>query len=144
MATILTTPTGEAHCPPPTPSPPNHHINMCHSTFQLTLSFVVLGSVFGAGLAPGYGAPKHEYPQHNCSVAQVTEDAETCAPTFATVYEVVIVTVCDPGYQQYGYGHEIHCRDGAQGTCHNAPGLSDSLFPPFIPQQQSFQTKPSS
>ena len=48
---------------------------------------------FGAGLAPGYGAPKHEYPQHNCSVAQVTEDAETCTPTFTTMYEDVTVAV---------------------------------------------------
>jgi hypothetical protein len=49
--------------------------------------------VFGAGLAPGYGAPKHEYPKHNCTVAQVKEDAETCTPTFTTVCKDVTVAV---------------------------------------------------
>ena len=157
--------------------------------FQLTLSFVLLGSVFGAGLAPGYGAPKHEYPKHNCTVAQVKEDAETCTPTFTTVCEDVtvavkrivdkeqcypvtrtvcsesietipneicvytyrpkdieteaktvsvvyttpcvtqMVTVCDPGYQQYGYGHEVHCKEVAQETCYNAPELKDDIQP---------------
>ena len=106
---------------------------MCHSTFQLTLSFVVLGSVFGAGLAPGYGAPKHEYPQHNCSVARVTEDAETCAPTFATVYEVAIVTVCDPGYQQYGYGMRF--------TAGMAPRVLATLLPFFQAEHRSKNNK---
>jgi hypothetical protein len=145
---------------------------------------VLLGSVFGAGLAPGYGAPKHEYPKHNCTVAQVKEDAETCTPTFTTVCEDVtvavkrivdkeqcypvtrtvcsesietipneicvytyvpkdieteaktvsvvyttfcvtqMVTVCDPGYQQYGYGHKVHCKEVAQETCYNAPSAT--------------------
>merc|ERR1712106_1215625 len=33
------------------------NINMCHSALQLTLSFVLLGSVFGAGLAPAMEPP---------------------------------------------------------------------------------------
>ena len=37
----------------------------------------------------GYGAP--EYPELNCTVATVTETAETCVPTFT---RVSIVQMC--------------------------------------------------
>ena len=54
---------------------------------------VVAGGSLAAGLAPGYGAPHHEYPKQNCSVQAVTAEAELCTPAFTTECETISVPV---------------------------------------------------
>jgi len=47
-------------------------------------------------------------------------------------YLIQMVTVCDPGYNAYGYGHEIHCKEVAQETCYNAPELAEDIQPQTV------------
>lgn len=58
---------------------------------QILLAQVLLLVVArpGSGLSPGYGAPQHEYPEHNCTVSTVSLTGETCTPTFTQVCEEV-------------------------------------------------------
>ena len=53
------------------------------------------------------------------------KDVETKAKTVSVVYTTPCVTqmvlVCDPGYQQYGHGHEVHCREVLREPCNHTP-----------------------
>merc|ERR1711963_222444 len=63
--------------------------NICDSNMSgllLMQSLFISGSLC-AGLAPGYGAPQHEYPKDNCTLETVTETIETCVPAFRNVCE---------------------------------------------------------
>merc|ERR1712106_622555 len=72
-------------------------------------------------------------PNEICVYTYGPKDIETEAKTVSVVYTTPcvtqMVTVCDPGYQQYGYGHEVHCKEVAQETCYNAPELEDDIQP---------------
>jgi len=81
-----------------------------------------------------------EFPQEVCvySYNQVTEDtvASTVEVTFKKVTDVQMVTVCQPGPQQYGgyghghggYGHN-YCKEVAQETAYNVPVVTPVDLP---------------
>ena len=69
-------------------------------------------------------------PNEICVYTYGPKDIETKAKTVSVVYATPcvaqMVTVCDPGYQQYGHGHEVHCREVLRETCNHTPMLNDS------------------
>lgn len=75
-------------------------------------------------------------PNEICVYEYGPKEVETTAKTVSVVYTspctVQMVTVCDPGYQAYGYGHEVHCKEVAQETCYNTPGLQDDIQPQSV------------
>merc|ERR1712126_697300 len=58
--------------------------------------------------------------------------AKAVSVLFTTPCTTQMVTVCDPGYNAYGYGHEIHCKEVAQETCYNAPELAEDIQPQTV------------
>ena len=63
---------------------------------------------------------------------QVDTTAKTVSVVYSTPCTVQMVTVCDPGYQAYGYGHEVHCKEVGQETCYNEPALVDDIQPQSV------------
>merc|ERR1712098_961042 len=63
---------------------------------------------------------------------EVATEAKTVEVVYTTPCTTQMVTVCEPGYQPYGYGHEIHCKEVAQETCYNAPTLEDDVQPQTV------------
>jgi len=63
---------------------------------------------------------------------EVDTTAKTVSVVYSTPCTVQMVTVCDPGYQAYGYGHEVHCKEVGQETCYNEPALVDDIQPQSV------------
>merc|ERR1712058_154467 len=69
-----------------------------------------------------------------CTAGPKTVDttAKSVSVLFTTPCTTQMVTVCDPGYNAYGYGHDIHCKEVAQETCYNAPELAEDIQPQTV------------
>jgi hypothetical protein len=63
---------------------------------------------------------------------EVDTTAKTVSVVYSTPCTVQMVTVCDPGHQAYGYGHEVHCKEVEQETCYNEPALVDDIQPQSV------------
>jgi hypothetical protein len=63
---------------------------------------------------------------------EVKTEAKTVSVEYSTPCTIQMVTVCDPGHQAYGYGHEVHCDEVAQETCYNEPNLVDDIQPQSV------------
>ena len=59
----------------------------------------------------------YEQPKQNCSVPDVVEVADVGTPALDTVCQP------DAGYGYHEYSHN-YCKEDAQGTCYNVPGLN--------------------